>query len=169
AVAAHARVERVHHAGHRVEAAPTIRERADARQHHAVGARHLIRIAGHDDRLLVAGLARSALERLGGRVQVAGAVIHDRNAHRRAPGCGNRPMTSGAPAGWRGGGATVTAGVGAPLFTQASKNRRSADSRSSPTITPTLMYLRRPSVKRRSVAASKPTSNASRMLTAMGP
>src|SRR5439155_513291 len=43
------------------------------------------------------------------------------------------------------------------LPTHASKNRRSADSRSSPTTMPTFVQPRRDSVKRRMVAASKPT------------
>ena len=50
------------------------------------------RVVGHHDRLIEAGLMRRALERLGGRVQIAGAVIDDGDAHRGAPGSGNRPM-----------------------------------------------------------------------------
>jgi hypothetical protein len=34
----------------------------------------------------VAGFARRALERLGGRMQIAGAVIDDGHRHRAAPG-----------------------------------------------------------------------------------
>ena len=40
---------------------------------------------------------RRALERLGGRMQIAGAVIDDGDAHRCAPGSGNKPITSEAP------------------------------------------------------------------------
>ena len=43
-------------------------------------------IAGDHDRLVVPALARGALERLGGRVQIAGAVVDDGDAHR----CGSR-------------------------------------------------------------------------------
>ena len=46
------------------------------------------------------------------------------------------------------------------LSIQASKNRRSADSRSSPTTMPTFFQRRRPKVKRRNVAASNPMSSA---------
>jgi hypothetical protein len=43
-------------------------------------------------------------------------------------------------------------------FIQASKNRRSADSTSSPTTMPTFFQRRRQSVKRRKLAASNPIS-----------
>ena len=42
-----------------------------------------------------AALARGALEGFGRRVQIAGAVIDDGDAHREPPGSGNRPITSG--------------------------------------------------------------------------
>ena len=80
---------------------PAIGEGADARQHHAIGARDVIRIAGHYDRLIVAAVARGALERLGGRVQIAGAVVDDGDAHRLVPGSGNSPMTSDGDGGPR--------------------------------------------------------------------
>jgi hypothetical protein len=38
--------------------------------------------------------ARRTLERLGRRMQIAGAVIDDGDAHRDAPGSGNSPMTT---------------------------------------------------------------------------
>ena len=56
-------------------------------------ARDRVGIAGHDDRLVEAGLARGALEGLRRRVQIAGAVIDDGDAHRVPPGSGKRPMT----------------------------------------------------------------------------
>ena len=45
---------------------------------------------------VVPALARGALERLGRRMQIAGAVVDDGDAHRWAPGSGNRPITSAA-------------------------------------------------------------------------
>ncbi len=107
ALAAHRLLQRLDHAGHRIEPAPAIGEGADARQHDAVGAAHRVGIARHHDRLIVAALARRALERLGGRVQIARAVIDDRDAHvrnimanhGRDCGSGNRPMTSGRTVG----------------------------------------------------------------------
>ncbi len=46
----HVFVQRLHHAVDVVEPAPAIGEGADARQHHARCARHLVGIAGDDDR-----------------------------------------------------------------------------------------------------------------------
>src|SRR5947209_4229729 len=57
ALLAHAHIERVYHTAHRVEATAAVRERAHAREHHPVGARDRIRIAGHHDRLLVPAFA----------------------------------------------------------------------------------------------------------------
>src|SRR5262245_14056527 len=164
ALLANPQIERLHHAGNRIEAAPAVRERTDAGQHHAIGAGDLVRIAGHHDRLLVPAFARRTLERLGGRMQIAGAVVDDSDGHRRVPGCGNRPMTSGAAAACRDCGSTVVCGAAPPLLTHTSKNRRSAASRSSATMTPRLVQRRRPSVNRRSVADSMPTRTASNRL-----
>ena len=90
---AHRFGHRLDHAVKRVEAAAAIGEGADAGQHDAIGAIHHLGIArsrrSSADRAM---LARGALERLGGRVQIAGAVIDDGNAHRDAPGSGNKPM-----------------------------------------------------------------------------
>src|SRR5205085_2005233 len=88
AVLAHARVERLDHAGDGVEPMPTIGKGADARQHHAVGARHLFGIAGHHDCLLVPRVARRPLERLGGGMQVARAVVDDCHRHGCTPAWG---------------------------------------------------------------------------------
>src|SRR5215813_4244788 len=166
AARAHAVVERLHHAADSVEPTPAIGEGADARQHHAVGAGDLLGFARHHDRLRQPFLARGALERLRRRMQIARAVIDDGDGHRGAPGCGNKPMTSDDG---RRAIATPIAGDdarGAPstddwstqvLWTHASKNRRSADSRSSATTMPTFLQPRRDRVKRRNVAASKPT------------
>ena len=98
ALLADALVQRLDHAGNRIETAPAIRKGADAGQHHAVGARDRVGIAGHHDRLIVAALARGALEGLGGGMQIARAVVDDGDAHRGAPGSGNRPITSGGAA-----------------------------------------------------------------------
>ena len=167
-VAAHRLVERLDHAGHRVEPAPAVREGADAGQHHAVGAAHRVGIAGDQDRLVVAGLARRALERLGGRVQIARPVIDDGDASPRAlPAAGNRPITSeagraGAAPGWRAGAAARgRRRHSAPR----SRPRRTAvrpPRRSSPTTMPRSCQRRRSRVQRRRVAASKPTSSAIR-------
>ena len=51
-------------------------------------------IAGDQDRLIVPALARGAFEGLGRRMQIAGAVVDDGDAHRPLPGSGNRPITS---------------------------------------------------------------------------
>src|SRR5215472_3613854 len=173
---AHAVVERLHHAADGIEPAPAIGEGADARQHHALGAGDLLRIARHHDRLRQSFLARGALERFRRRVQIARAVIDDGDGHRGAPGCGNKPMTSddgrraiatpiagedarGAPsaADWSAQDLSAQDLLTQDLLTQASKKRRSADSRSSPTTMPTFVQPRRDSLKRRNVAASKPT------------
>src|SRR5580704_15295145 len=162
---AHRLVQRPDHAVHRVEAAPAIGEGADTRQHDTVRLRHHRRIVGHHDGLTEAGLVRGAFECFCGRVQVTGAVVDDRHAHRRAPGSGNSPITSD-PSGPRQPGATDAGpGVGAygpldgELFrcSQASKKRRSASSRSSPLTTARFFQPRRFSVKRRNVPASSPT------------
>src|SRR4029450_10709369 len=94
AAPAHAVVERLHHAADGIEPTPAIGKGADARQHHALGPGDLFRIARHHDRLRQSFLARGALERFRRRVQIARAVIDDGDAHRGAPGCGNKPMTS---------------------------------------------------------------------------
>ena len=114
ALLAHRLLERGDHAVDRIETAAAIGKGADAGKHDAVGGGHHIRIAGHDDRLVEAGFVRRALERLGGRVQIAGAVVDDRNAHRSAPGSGNRPITLD-DGGGRGMGAVADApGAAAP-------------------------------------------------------
>src|SRR5215468_11081438 len=166
AARAHAVVERLDHAADGVEPAPAIGEGADARQHHAVGAGDLLGFARHHDRLRQPFLARGALERFRRRMQIARAVIDDGDGHRGAPGCGNKPMTSDDG---RRAIATPAAGDDARgaasnddwsaqvLWIHASKNRRSADSRSSATTMPTFLQPRRDRVKRRNVAASKPT------------
>ena len=81
---------------------------------------------------LEAGLVRGAFERFCGRVQVTGAVIDDRNAHRRAPGSGKSPITSGASGAtparrrrWRRSGIGATA-IGRRTFSAAARRRRSA-------------------------------------------
>ncbi len=145
-----------------VEPAPAIGKGADARQHHAIGARHHGRIVGHDDRLIQPGFMRRALERFGGRVQIAGAVIDDSDAHRCAPGSGNRPTMPDVAAlpgaaGCAGGGGGEGFGAaplrGEALPSQTSKKRRSASSRSSPLTMPTFLQPRR---RKRSAAACRP-------------
>ncbi len=101
AALAHVLLERVDHAGDAVEPLPAIGEGADARQHHAVGSGDLIGIAGDHDRLVVPAVARGALEGFRRRMQIAGAVVDDGDAHRGPPGSGNRPMTSDGDGGPR--------------------------------------------------------------------
>src|SRR5262245_26314837 len=163
AVAAHGFLQRLDHPVDRIQAAATIREGADARQDHAVGATHRVGIARHHDRLVAAGLAHRPLERLGGRVQVAGAVVHDGDAHARAPGWGNSPSTSPGGCAVRGGGTAPGGGGGAdaaPAPIQASKKRRSARLRSSATTTPRFFQPLASSSTRRSDAASNPSRMA---------
>ncbi len=127
----------------RIEATPAIGEGADAGQHHAVRTRHHARILRHHDRLIEAGFMRRAFERLRGRMQIAGAVIDNSDAHRCAPGSGNRPMTPGVsdmPEIGAAGGAALRMGA---LPTQASKKRRSASSTPWPPTMPTLRQCRR--------------------------
>ena len=76
----HRLVQRLHHARHRVEPAPAIGERADARQHDPLRLGDGVRVGGDDNR--VAGLPRRALEGLGGGVEITRAVIDDGDAHR---------------------------------------------------------------------------------------
>ncbi len=78
----------------RIEPPAAIGEGADAGQHDAVGAIGHFGIAGYHDLLRILHAARGALERFRRRVQIAGAVIDDGDAHRDAPGCGNNPMIS---------------------------------------------------------------------------
>ena len=92
--AAYALIQCIDHARNSVEPAPAIGKGADAGQHHAVRARDLRRIAGDHDGLIVPALARGAFEGLRRRVQIAGAVVDDGDAHRPLPGSGNRPITS---------------------------------------------------------------------------
>ncbi len=139
----HRFVKRLDHAVDGIEPAAAIGERADAGQHDAIGRGNDVRIVGHDDRLADAGIMRRALERFGGRMQIAGAIIDDGDGHRDAPGSGNRPTMSGACGiGGGAGGAGGEAGGVGPLVrarhsAQASKNRRSAASALLPPTTPT--------------------------------
>ena len=52
ALAAHRLLERLHHAGHSIKSAATIGESPYSRQDNAIGARHDVRIARHDDGLI---------------------------------------------------------------------------------------------------------------------
>ena len=90
----HRFLKRLNHAVDRIEPAAAVGKGADARQHHAVRRRHRARIVGYDDRLIEAGVAGGAFEGFRRRVQIARAVIDDRDAHRLTPGSGNSPTTS---------------------------------------------------------------------------
>ncbi len=74
-------LDRLDHAGHGVEAGAAIGIGADAGQHDAVGGAHAFGIGGQVDLGGDARFARGALERLGRRAQIAGAVVDDRDAH----------------------------------------------------------------------------------------
>ena len=67
--------------GHRIEAGAAIGIGADAGQHDAVGGAHAFGVGGQLDLGRDAGLARGALEGLGRRAQIAGAVVDDGDAH----------------------------------------------------------------------------------------
>ncbi|KXI34708.1 UNVERIFIED_CONTAM: hypothetical protein ACS92_04030 [Bacillus cereus] len=84
--------DRLDHAVDRVEAAAAIGEGPDAGQHDAIGAIGLVGIARDEDLLRRFQAAPGALEGLGGRMQVAGPVIDDGDAHLDPPGSGNNPM-----------------------------------------------------------------------------
>src|SRR3569833_479662 len=75
-----------------VDSAPAIGEGAVPGLHDAIGAIDRIRIARHHDLLRLFHAARGAFEGLGRRMQIAGAIIDDRDSHRPPPGSGNRPM-----------------------------------------------------------------------------
>src|SRR5262249_49438373 len=94
AVLAHAVLKRVDHAGDLIEPAPAVGESAHTGQDDTVGTRDFVRPAGHDDRLIMAALARSPFECFRGRMQIARTIIDDNNAHRCPPGSGNKPITS---------------------------------------------------------------------------
>src|SRR5215475_5951981 len=83
------------HAGHGIETSPTVRKRADPRQHDAICGPHHGRIARHRNRLRRAALACCPFKCLGGRMQIAGAVVANGDAHRPPPGSGNSPTISG--------------------------------------------------------------------------
>src|SRR5437879_5185844 len=170
---------RLQHAVHSVEAPAAIGEGADAGEHDAIGAKYSVRIARHHDLLRIFHASRGALEGFCRRVEITRTVVDDRNAHRGPPGSGNRPMIppcgnggGGLENGWPG---MLRVGGGAPRSTahwslvrprcravQRSKNRRSADSSSSPTTISSWRHLRRDSVQRRRLAASKPIRMAMR-------
>src|SRR4051812_14860627 len=168
---AHGLVQRIHHAGHGVEPAAAICEGTDTGQHDAIGRAHRIRIVGHQNRLIVTGLARRAFEGFRRRVQIARAVVDDRNRHDRACGCGNSPTMSDDGAGRsKGDGAAGDDGddgvVSRPaLLTQPSKKRRSASSKSLPATTPRFSKPRRASFQRSRLEASMPTRSASSSAT----
>src|SRR5262249_2705799 len=151
----------------RIEATPAIRKGADTGQHNTLGAAHQIGIARHADRCIKPRFAGRALECLLGRVQIAGPVIDNGNSHRDAPGCGNSPMISEAGAGTATEGAGGrTDGVRGECRIHASKKRRSAASRSSPTTTPTFVQRRCAKATRRNVAASNPINKCKMRLAA---
>ncbi len=91
---AHALFQRVHHSRHGLKPAAAIGKCADAGQHDALGARHSFGIAGDFDFGGDACFPRGAFERLVRRVQIAGAIIDDGDAHRASSGCGKRPTIS---------------------------------------------------------------------------
>ncbi len=97
AAAAHRLFQRLDHAGNGVEPAPAIGEGADAGQNDVLGARDVLRAPGHLDFAREARFARGALERLVGRVQIARAVVDDRDAHVSGPPPGTAREPAAAP------------------------------------------------------------------------
>src|SRR4029079_12824941 len=93
------------------------------------GARDFARITGHDNRLIMAAVARRALEGLGGRVQIARTVVNNGDAHIRRSASGNRPITSLPTAAAAAGTTTGRGGTTGACSTHRVKNRRSASSR----------------------------------------
>ena len=88
----HRFVQRVNHSIDGVEAAPAIGKRADAGKHDALGLANVFRIAGQSNFHAAAALPRGALQRFMCRVQIAGAVIDDGDAH-HVSASGKVPMT----------------------------------------------------------------------------
>ena len=91
---AHRFGHRLDHAVKCVETPAAIGEGADAGQYNAIGAKHRFGVAGHNDLFRLLHAPRGPLECFRGRMQIAGAVVDDGNAHRGAPGSGNNPMIS---------------------------------------------------------------------------
>ncbi len=83
-------IQRLDHPGDGIEAAPAIGNAPTPGKNNPLGARDNIRIGGDVDAGSRSGFARGALKSLGGGVKIAGTVIDDGDAHRPAPGCGNR-------------------------------------------------------------------------------
>jgi len=77
-------LDRLDHARHRVEPGAAVGIGAHAWQHDAVGAAHPIGIGGQLDLGAHAAFARGAFERLGGRAQIARAVVDNGNPHVQA-------------------------------------------------------------------------------------
>ena len=82
---AHRLVHRLDHAGNAVESAAAVGECAHSRQHDMVGGEHILGARGDAHLATQAGLARGALEGFPRRVQIAGAIIDDGDAHRMSP------------------------------------------------------------------------------------
>ena len=83
---------------HGIEATAAIREGTDPGQHDALGSPDPIGIGRDHDGKVDFGLAGGTLEGLGGRIEVAGAVIDDDDAHGRfafgpPAGAGKSPIT----------------------------------------------------------------------------
>src|SRR5262245_46444620 len=167
ALAAHRLLERVHHAGHRIESAAAVGESPYSGQNNAIGGRDDLWIMRQRDRLIQSSLMGRTFKGLGRGMQIAGAIINDNDAHRCAPGSGNNPITPDGAGGGAVGAPELEAGApvgdgrrgAGACRIQASKKRRSASSRSSPVTTPMLRQWRRASLKRRSVPASSPASS----------
>ena len=81
AVLLHGLLESIDHAGDVFQAPLAIGKGADAGKHDAVGVGHILRTCRDLDGKLRALLARGPLERLGGRVEIAGAVVDDGDVH----------------------------------------------------------------------------------------
>src|ERR1041384_5488676 len=99
-------------------------------------------------------------------MQIAGAIVDNRDAHLCPPGSGNRPMTSEGDGGPRRtsaeyfGSVAGAEGASVARFCHSAKKRRSAVSASSATTKPSVIQPRRFKVHLRMLEASNPMSNA---------
>src|SRR5689334_7822850 len=78
----HTLFERIDHSWNLVEASSAIGECAHAGEHHAIGTANCIRIVRDNNWLFISAFARSPFESFRRRMQIAGPIVYDGNAHR---------------------------------------------------------------------------------------
>ena len=91
----HRLLQGVDHSRHGIEAAPAIGKGADAGQHDTIGTRYDGGILRHRDRLIETRLMRRTLERLCGRMQIAGTVIDNGDSSPLCSGLGKQADHAG--------------------------------------------------------------------------